>query len=587
MLMSKLLGDRYKEKSSDANLISHIYLIRGGYVRQVSNGIFSMLNPAKRIASKIENIIREEMNKIDGQEVLFPVVLPARLWEETGRYSSVGSELIRFQDRAKHRFLMAMTHEEAAVHLARTEAKTYIKYPFMMYQIQTKFRDEPRSRGCLIRVREFTMKDAYSFHTSLEDLEQYYYKVHESYERIYNRIGFKNIISVASDTGMMGGKIAHEFMFLSKIGEDSLVFCDNCGYKANMEVAVSAGNENNSLNDNEGRLNTYNYKREVFFESEVEYCLGYVKKTKRFVIIFFKLGIHINETKIEDIIGDDIELDFNLGFSRLLEIYGEHEETCHQITTTLEAIKQHLEDNLYNYNSYFYSLENENIEILLDQSMKHVLSTNSKYKRHYHQDKTVQRDEYFNLATVLKGDKCAKCDNGKLTIKRGVEVGNIFQLGDKYTSDMNMEYVDVDGTKKTPVMGCYGIGIGRTLACVIEDSHDDRGPIWPISIAPWHIQICMINTNLEEVLNVGMDLYNKLKTKHEVLIDDRNLAAGVQFAEADLLGIPVRIVVSSRNLENKEIEISTRDKKINIKVLINEVEITVDKIVSDLKSIYK
>ncbi|NMA06160.1 MAG: proline--tRNA ligase, partial [Ruminococcaceae bacterium] len=239
MLLSELLGERYKEKPSDAQLVSHIFLLRGGYIRQVSNGIFTLLTPARRIALKIEAILREEMDSIGGQEVLFPVALPADLWRESGRYDSVGSELLRFKDRTGRDMLLGMTHEEAAVHLARSEIKSYTQYPFMIYQIQTKFRDEPRSRGGLVRVREFTMKDGYSFHTSQQDLENYYDIVFKAYERIYKRAGLSGVISVKSDTGMMGGNVAHEFMYLSDGGEDSLVVCPGCGYSSNMEVAVS------------------------------------------------------------------------------------------------------------------------------------------------------------------------------------------------------------------------------------------------------------------------------------------------------------------------------------------------------------
>ena len=237
MLLSKLLGERYKEKPADASIPSHIFMLKGGYIRQVGNGIYSMLMPTKRIVNKIENIIREEMDAIDGQEVLFPVVLPRELWDESGRYESVGSELVRFHDRSGGDYVLGMTHEEAAVHLARNEAQSYAKYPFMIYQIQTKFRDEPRSRGGLIRVREFTMKDAYSFHTSQEDLERYYDICHKAYERIFERVGLPEVISVGSDSGMMGGAVAHEFMLLCDAGEDTIVTCDSCGYKANMEVA--------------------------------------------------------------------------------------------------------------------------------------------------------------------------------------------------------------------------------------------------------------------------------------------------------------------------------------------------------------
>lgn len=237
MKVSELVGDRFKEKPADCTIESHALMVRGGYIKQVNTGSYSLLPPAKRIMKKIETIIREEMDMIDGQEVLFPVVLPADLWKESGRYTTVGKELLRLTDRLGADLVLGMTHEEAAVHLVRDYAKSYSKYPFMIYQIQTKFRDEPRARGGLIRVREFTMKDAYSFHTSQEDLEAYYQRCYRAYERIFARAGCKNVVGVLSDSGMMGGSISHEFMLLTPIGEDTLALCHNCDFKANLEAA--------------------------------------------------------------------------------------------------------------------------------------------------------------------------------------------------------------------------------------------------------------------------------------------------------------------------------------------------------------
>ena len=244
MKLEKLVGDRFKERPSDCQIDSHALMVRGGYMKYMANGIFSSYMPLKRITSKIERIIREEMDAIDGQEVMFPVVMPASIWQESGRYDKIGSELLRFSDRNRQPMVLGMTHEEAAVHLVREYANSYTKYPFMIYQIQTKFRDEARPRGGLIRVREFTMKDAYSFHTSQEDLEDYYYKCHKAYEKIYARAGVPEVISVASDSGMMGGSVSHEFMLLTPIGEDSIAICKKCGYRANMEAAESIIGEN-------------------------------------------------------------------------------------------------------------------------------------------------------------------------------------------------------------------------------------------------------------------------------------------------------------------------------------------------------
>jgi prolyl-tRNA synthetase len=556
MLMSKLLGERYKEASSDATTASHIFLLRGGYVRQVSNGIFSMLMPAKRVAKKIENIIREEMDKIEGQEVLFPVVLPAELWEESGRYESVGSELIRLKDRAGHQMLLGMTHEEAAVHLARTEALTYTKYPFMIYQIQTKFRDEPRSRGGLIRVREFTMKDAYSFHTSQDSLEEYYNDCLKSYHTIFNRTGLPEVISVGSDTGMMGGKVAHEFMLLTDIGEDTIVICEHCGYKANMEVATSKITHDHLLEEELSKVHTPNIKDinslAQFFNVPnsrlLKSIVFEVENSTRPLIVFIRGDLEVNEAKVKSLIKANI-LPFTKyeGSSLSFGFLGP------------------------------YKLQEQDVDIIFDKSLmgENNLICGANEADYHIKGLSIERDlgniEFFDIAKVKNGDTCAEC-GGEISLKRGVEVGNIFQLGTKYTEAMNMTYIDKDGASKNPTMGCYGIGVGRLLACIMEAHHDENGPIWPMSVAPWQIHICVIKSKKEDLETVGLHIYNKLKDKYEVIMDDRQVAAGAQFADADLLGVPIRIIVSERNIKNNQLEIATRDKNIKKLIEIHDVE---------------
>jgi len=559
MLMSKLIGERYKEKPGDANIDSHIFLLRGGYIRQVSNGIYSMLHPAKRIQKKIEQIIREEMDKIDGQEVSMPVVLPAELWKESGRFDSVGSELMRMKDRSGNDMVLGMTHEEAAVHLARTEATSYTKYPFMIYQIQTKFRDEPRSRGGLIRVREFTMKDAYSFHTSQEDLEQYYERCLKAYERIFKRVGLKDVISVGSDSGMMGGRVAHEFMFLSDIGEDTIVLCSNCDYKANMEAASSIidyiEEESEELSevytpnvkDIETLAEFFNVPTRRFLKSTVFAVEG----SQRPLIIFIRGDLQVNEAKVRKLIGANI-----------------------YPLTDYEGV-----DLCFGFIGP-YNLNTDGVDVIFDKSLEKernlICGAN---KEDYHlKGLNVERDlkvnDFYDVAKVNEGHKCIHCGH-ELKLVRGVEVGNIFQLGTKYTESMNMTYIDSDGQRKYPIMGCYGIGVGRLLACIIEGSHDEYGPIWPISVAPWQIHICALNNKKEEVRGAAEEIYNKLSDKYEVIMDDRKVAPGVQFADADLLGVPIRIVVGEKNLKNGEVELMTRDKSLkkNIKLEALEEEV--------------
>lgn len=544
MLMSRLLGERFKEKPADAFLDSHIFLLRGGYIRQVSNGIFSMLTPAKKTAQKIETIIREEMDNIDGQEVMFPVVLPAELWQESGRFESVGSELIRFKDRSNHDMILGMTHEEAAVHLARSEAKSYLKYPFMIYQIQTKFRDEPRARGGLIRVREFTMKDGYSFHTSQEDLEIYYNKVLEAYHRIFKRVGLKNVIAIQSDTGMMGGQTAHEFMYLSDGGEDTMVLCEHCGYQSNMEVAVSKIHKDVAEEEQIQEVYTPNIKDiealSQFLsvkQSQIMKATVFFRKDNQMpVIVFIRGDLQVNEVKLEKIIKTNVYP---------LTDY-ENVDLCFGFIGA-------------------YNLNAKGAQVLYDTSLSGETNfVSGANKVDYHLkgisiDRDLDIHEFVDVAKVNENDTCFFC--GKpLRISKGIEVGNIFQLGTKYTKSMNMTYINENGKIQTPTMGCYGIGVGRLLACVMEDNHDEYGPVWPKSIAPWEIHICMLNNTIDEIKKVGFEIYNNLQKNYDVIIDDRNVAAGVQFADADLIGAPIRIIVSKRNIANSEVEIVTRDK---------------------------
>lgn len=315
MKLEKLVGDRFRERPSDCSIDSHAFMVRGGYIKYVANGIFSSYMPLKRITRKIEQIIREEMDAIDGQEVQFPVVMPASLWQESGRYESIGKEMARFKDRSGSPLVLGMTHEEAAVQLVREYGQSYLKYPFMIYQIQTKFRDEARPRAGLIRVREFTMKDAYSFHTSQADLENYYAQCHRAYERIYKRVGLPEVISVASDSGMMGGNISHEFMLLSPVGEDSIAICKECDYKANMEAAECiTPKQQNGASDaltmvHTPDMHTIEEVCRFLHCDEKTTCTAVVYQRNsddHYIILFIRGDLEVNETKLTNHLGCDI-----------------------------------------------------------------------------------------------------------------------------------------------------------------------------------------------------------------------------------------------------------------------------------------
>ena len=568
MKIDKLAGERFKEKPSDCVIDSHALMLRGGYMKGVANGIYSSFMPLRRITRKIENIIREEMDAIDGQEVQFPVVMPASLWAESGRYESIGSELMRMKDRNDAPMVLGMTHEEAAVQLVREYANTYTRYPFMIYQVQTKFRDEARPRGGLIRVREFTMKDAYSFHTSQEDLERYYDICYKAYERIFARAGIPEVITVASDSGMMGGSVSHEYMLLSPVGEDSIAVCSECDYRANMEAAESII-KNKIIGESKELELVYtpdihtiedicNFLKTPLEES----CKAVVYQknmTDEYVVIFTRGDLDINETKLTNYLG----------------------EAVHPAVIT---------DDCGLFAGFIgpVGLDKEKFTILYDKSLEntHNLSCGANKLDHHYTGLKISRDigevEYIDLAKIKEGGICPKCGKPAITISRGIEVGNIFQLGTKYTKSMGMQYLDSEGNLQYPIMGCYGIGVGRLAASVCEAHHDEYGPIWPMSIAPWHVQICCLRADDEECKGVSDGLYQQMLDKRmEVIYDDRNIRPGAMFSDADLLGVPVRVIVSPRNLKEGVCEIVTRDKEISLKVELDKVIETVQGIINE------
>ena len=573
MKLKNLVGLRFKERPSDCVIDSHAFSMRGGYVKYVSNGIYSLYPPMKRITSKIENIIRQEMDAYDCQEVLFPVVLPGSLWEESGRYESVGSELLRFTDRTGSKMVLGMTHEEASVQLVREYANSYAKYPFMIYQIQTKFRDEARPRAGLIRVREFTMKDAYSFHTSQEDLEQYYQKVYDAYSRIFARCGIPEVAIVASDSGMMGGSVSHEYMLLTPAGEDSIAVCPDCGYSANVEAAPSIIKNENKIPMAEmeevatpgtGTIEELCALLNIPAENTCKAVVYQRNADDSYIVAFIRGDLDINETKLTNAVGCDIhpavitdDCELTAGFIGPVGL-------------------------------------SDKITVLFDNSVKGIdyLVTGANKPDAHYQGFHVERDygkvEYLDLAKITEGGICPKCGKPIINISRGIEVGNIFQLGTKYSKSMNFTYTDENGESQYPIMGCYGIGVGRMAASICEVRHDDYGPIWPITIAPWQVHLCCLRSDDAATREFADKLYDTLQNKGiEVIYDDRKARPGAMFADADLLGVPVRVVVSPRNMDEGMVEISTRDKQIDkqktpINDAVAEIENIIKKLTDDI-----
>lgn len=545
MYISKLVGTRSKENPADAVIKSHALMMRAGYIKAVANGIWTLAMPAKRIAQKIEAVIRDEMNKLEGQECTFPVVMPRELWESSGRYTSIGDEMVRFKDRNGRDMVLGMTHEEAAVQLCKDTVSSYQQLPFMIYQIQTKFRDEARPRGGLIRVREFTMKDAYSFHATQEDLEKYYARAYDAYHNIFKRIGMKNFVAVKSDSGMMGGNISHEYMLLTDVGEDTIVLCPHCDYKANMEVA-------NGVIDS-SRDEVSEQMKEVFTgdakdiaevckllkcnadKSLKAVCFN-VKGETTLVLCFIRGDLEVNEAKLKKAIQKEIA------------------------PVSLADSNQLVAGNIGPV-----GLKLENAIVVYDNSVK---DTNNMVaganKEGYHitgvaAGRDFKPEKYFDIAKARAGDRCPVC-GAPLTISGGIEIGNIFQLGTKYTKAMDMTVLGKDGVPFNPIMGCYGIGVGRAMASVAEETADEKGLNWPMAIAPWHVYLCPIRYDDPTVAEKAQKLYDDMQAAGvEVLFDDRNVSPGFKFSDCDLMGIPIRVVVSPRSLQNGEIEVQLRD----------------------------
>lgn len=572
MLLSKLVCERMKEVPQDAKIKSHVLLVRAGFIKQVAGGIYTMTMPCQKMSLKIQKIIREEMDAEDGQEVLFPVVMPRELWEQSGRYSSIGQEMVRFKDRGDRDMLLGMTHEEAAVHLANHTVSSYQQLPMMIYQLQTKFRDEARPRGGLIRVREFTMKDAYSFHCDNADLEKYYYRMYDAYYRIFRRIGLKNFIDVKSDSGMMGGSVAHEFMLITPDGEDSIVFCNDCDYRANMEVAVSVIDRPEA--EDEPMREIYTGEDKTIEEvcarlnipaSRTVKAVVYAVKgdSDELVVAFIRGDLEVNEAKLKKVLGKNV-VAYDGGISEDI------------VCGNIGAI----------------GLSDKIVKVF-DKSLEGCkgMVTGANKPEYHIAGVNVARDfgdvTFVDVAKAAAGHRCPVC-GGALRVENGIEIGNIFQLGTKYTASMNMTVNGPDGTAFNPIMGCYGIGVGRAIGSIAQESNDEYGLILPMSVAPWQVHICALRYDDDAVRSKADKLYADLRAAGvEVLFDDRNCGAGVKFADADLMGMPIRVVISPKTLAEDKVEIKLRREKtaerVDLSEAVSEICRTIEKELEALK----
>ena len=556
MRMSKLFFQTLREAPADADVRSHQLMLRAGLVRQVAAGIFDYLPLGLRAKKKIEAILRDEMDAIGGQEIVMPVVQPADLWKRTGRWYEIGDDLARLTDRGGRALVLGMTHEEVITELAAGVISSYRQLPVMLYQVQTKFRDEPRPRGGLIRVREFTMKDGYSFHASYASLDDYYPLVYQAYYNIFGRAGL-DVIAVESDTGMMGGTMAHEFMALTAVGEDTLLICDECGYKANRQVATFTKSENGAAADAEplpmAEVSTPGVDTIAALADFLEIPQSRTAKAlflvatieqdgeekQQFVFVVLRGDMELNETKLSNAL-------------KARQLRPAQPEEIRAIGAEP------------GYGSPV-GIRRQDVVLVVDdlipRSPNLVAGANREgwHIKNVNCDRDYKPDLILDVVAAADGHPCPVC-SASLRSVRGVEVGNTFKLGTKYSEAMEAVFLDEDGKSAPIVMGCYGIGAGRLMASVIETSNDEDGIVWPMTIAPHHVYLVSLATRRTPEVNEAAErVYADLmEAGIEVLYDDRDERAGVKFNDADLLGIPVRLTIGARGVKNGVAEMKLR-----------------------------
>ena len=542
MRMSHMFGRTLREAPADAEIPSHQLMVRAAMIRPLGAGIYSLLPLGYRVIRKVEQIVREEMDAIGGQEMLMPFVHPAEVWERSGRLHEIGPEMTRLKDRGDREMVLAMTHEEVVTDLTATEINSYRQLPQIVYHIQSKWRDEPRARGGLIRVREFTMKDSYSLDTDAEALNTGYEKHAVAYERIFTRLGLK-FIKVGADVGMMGGSKSEEFMAFSPNGEDTLFICENGDYAANREVAGFRRDEPKAEDPLEMELvatpdtNTIALLAEYLDIplSRTAKAVFFIGESGRFIFAVVRGDLDVNETKLRQATGEGSLTPATAEQIRAIGAepgYGSPVGVHDAFIVVDESVRD--SPNLVaGANKPGYHLRNVNL------------------------GRDYEADVVADIASAWEGAPCPVC-GGSMRVERGIEVGNIFQLGTRYTERMGATYLDKDGKARPVVMGSYGIGIGRAAASVVEQCHDERGIIWPISIAPYHVSLLSLGKE-DEVIAATDRLYDELRAAGvEVLYDDRTDRPGVKFTDAELIGNPIRLSISKRTLEAGEVELRLR-----------------------------
>jgi len=547
MRFSKLFGKTLRQAPAEAESVSHQLLLRAGMIAQEAAGIYSYLPLGWRVLKKIENVIREEMDKAGGQELMLPVLQPFELWQQSGRYVSFGKSLFTLTDRKEHTLVLGPTHEEVITDLVHRHVQSYRELPLLLYQIQVKLRDEPRPRGGLLRVREFIMKDLYSFDADEAGLDKSYQSMCQAYSNIYTRLGLPTMM-VEADSGAIGGKDSHEFMVITETGEDEVIYCSSCGYAANAEKAqfkktvILSGAKNllpleeiatpeaKTIEEVAGFVGvpTSRTLKAVFYFADGE-----------FIFVIIRGDLEVNETKLRNTLkctelrlateGEVNEAGIVAGFASPIGVKG---------------VKIVADDSITSGSNFIIGANKPGYHF-----------KNANYPRDF------QVDLMADIALAQSGDSCPRCQ-GKLSSSRGIEVGHVFKLGTFISERFGASFLDNDGTSRPIVMGCYGIGLGRLLAAIVEQSHDNHGIIWPLSVAPYQIYLCPLNLEKTAVLPTAEKIYQELQKEGiEVLFDDRDDSPGVKFNDADLLGIPLRLTLSPRTLQSQSVEAKWRTEK--------------------------
>jgi prolyl-tRNA synthetase len=558
MRVSRLFGKTLRQAPADADSISHQLLVRAGMIAQTAAGIYSYLPLGWRVLRKIDGIVREEMDKAGGQELMLPVLQPLELWQQSGRDVSFGKSLFTLTDRKEHRLALGPTHEEVIADLIHRYVQSYRDLPLLLYQIQTKFRDEPRPRGGLLRVREFIMKDLYSFDADEVGLDRSYRRMRQAYRDIYDRLGLP-VLMVEADSGAIGGKDSDEFMVVTDNGEDEIIVCANCGYAANAEKAQFAKAPKDDISS-QSRLDRENDASKSLTLEEIATpgaktildvaSLLSVPASGTLKAVFYAVGgrlifvvirgdLEVNDTKLRNALNcSDIRLatDDEVNEAGLVAGFAS--------PIGVKGLKVVADDSITSGSSFIAGANRPGYHV-----------RNASYPRDFQVDLTA------DIALAQPGHGCPRCSSS-LSSARGIEVGHVFKLGTFISERFAASFLDAEGRSRPIFMGCYGIGLGRLLAAIVEHSHDDKGIIWPLSVAPFHVHLCALNLDKPLVLPAAEQVYQELQAEGiEVLFDDRDDSPGVKFNDADLLGIPLRLTLSLRTLQNHSLEARRRTSK--------------------------